>query len=63
LTKVSNVGGARLPGIVDLFNAVYTENWSSYGTSYGTAAHLKPQYSSALFYQPRQVQFGVRVTY
>jgi hypothetical protein len=63
ITKNLRLGRTNLQGVIDVFNALNTENWGSYGTTFGTATYLRPQSTTNLFYQPRQVQFGVRVTY
>lgn len=48
---------------LDVFNVLNTENWGSYGTTFGTSTYLKPGSSTNLFYQPRQFQFGTRITF
>jgi hypothetical protein len=53
----------RLEGIVDAFNVLNTGNISSYGNVVGSAAYLTQNQSAAAFYQPRQIQFGFRVSY
>jgi hypothetical protein len=63
LTKNLRLGRTNIQGVVDVFNALNTENWGSYGTSFGTTTYLQPQSTTNLFYQPRQVQFGARVTF
>ena len=34
-----------------------------YSQTFGTAAYLKPAFSSNLFYQPRMAQLGARVMF
>jgi hypothetical protein len=63
LVKSLHVGRASIQGAVDIFNVLNTENWGTYGTTFGATTYLQPSSSTNLFYQPRQVQFGVRVTY
>lgn len=48
---------------LDVFNVLNTENWGSYGTTFGTSTYLVPGSSTNLFYQPRQFQFGARLTF
>ena len=61
--KTFSINRVRVQGIVDFFNILNTENWGSYGTTFGTTTYLQPGSSTNLFYQPRQVQFGVRATF
>jgi hypothetical protein len=65
IAKAIRMGRTSLQGIVDVFNALNRENWNpaTYGTTFGTARYLLPGFSSADFYQPRQIQFGFRFTY
>jgi TonB dependent receptor-like, beta-barrel len=63
ITKHLRMGRTNLQGVIDIFNAFNTENWGSYGTTFGTSTYLLPQSTTNLFYQPRQIQFGVRLTY
>ena len=53
----------QLQGRLDVFNVLNTENWGSYGTTFGTSTYLAPGSSTNLFYQPRQFQFGARMTF
>lgn len=63
LSKTVRLARVRLEGIVDAFNVLNTGNISSYGNVVGSAAYLTPNQSAAAFYQPRQIQFGFRVSY
>ena len=56
---------ANLQGMVDVFNVFNTANYdpSQYGSQFGTRTYLQPAFSSNLFYQPRMLQVGIRVTY
>ena len=63
VVKAFRLHRVHLQGIVDAFNILNTANWGSYGTTYGTSTYLVPGSSTNLFYQPRQIQFGVRATY
>ena len=53
----------QLQGRLDVFNVLNTENWGSYGTTFGSSTYLVPGSSTNLFYQPRQFQFGARMTF
>ncbi len=59
------LGRARVQGMLDIFNVFNTPNYdpTTYGAVYGTATYLQPAYSSNLFYQPRMLQIGARITY
>lgn len=63
LVKAFGFRRVQMQGIVDVFNALNTENWGSYGTTFGTSTYLVAGSSTNLFYQPRQIQFGVRATF
>jgi hypothetical protein len=63
LVKAFTFGRVQVMGIVDGFNILNTENWGSYGTTFGSGTYLVPGSSTNLFYQPRQIQFGVRSTF
>ncbi len=55
----------NLQGMLDIFNVFNTANYdpSQYGTQFGSKTYLQPGFSSNLFYQPRMLQVGVRLTY
>ncbi|MGH9387816.1 MAG: TonB-dependent receptor [Vicinamibacterales bacterium] len=53
----------QVQGRVDVFNVLNTKNWGSYGTTFGTSTYLVAGSSTNLFYQPRQFQFGARMTF
>ena len=57
------VGRVRLQGIMEAFNILNTENLTNYNGLYGSNTYLQPASSTDTFYQPRQLQFGFRVTY
>jgi hypothetical protein len=63
LSKVLRVNRVSFEGIVDVFNVLNTWNLTNYGTNYYGATYLRPANSTNIFYQPRQVQLGFRVTY
>ena len=52
-------------GMLDIFNALNISNAiaSGYTTNYFSRTYLQPSTSTNLFYQPRQIQFGFRVSY
>lgn len=54
-----------LQGMVDVFNVTNTRNTraASYTRNYFAKTYLRPSSSTELFYQPRQIQFGFRVSY
>jgi hypothetical protein len=55
----------RVDGIVDALNLLNQKNYDprQYGNVYGTTRYLQPGSSTNLFYQPRSVQLGFRVSY
>ena len=59
------VGRLNVQAMLDLFNVFNTANYdpSAYGSQFGTRTYLQPAFSSNLFYQPRMLQLGFRVTY
>ena len=57
------VGRVGLQGIVEAFNVFNTWNRTNYNASFGSATYLQPSSSTNLFYQPRQMQLGFRITY
>jgi hypothetical protein len=63
LSKRVKAGPVRLEGVVDAFNVLNTKNFTSYGTQFGSRTYLQPASSTNLFYQPRQVQLGFRISY
>jgi hypothetical protein len=63
LVKAVRRGRTSIQAAMDVFNVLNSENWGSYGTTFGTSTYLSPGSSTNLFYQPRQIQLGVRVTY
>ena len=52
-----------LQGMMDIFNALNTKNATGYTTNYFSRTSLQPSSSTNLFYQPRQIQFGFRISY
>jgi hypothetical protein len=63
LSKTVTVNRMSFQGIVDIFNVLNTWNLTNYGTNFYGATYLRPSNSTNIFYQPRQVQFGFRITY
>lgn len=63
LSKTFRHNRMSFQGVVDIFNVLNTWNLTNYGTNFFSLTYLKPASSTNLFYQPRQVQFGFRVTY
>ena len=62
-SKTVAIGRVRLQGILEGFNILNTENLTSYNGLFGSNTYLQPASSTEIFYQPRQLQFGFRVTY
>lgn len=56
-------GHVTFQGVLDAFNILNTRNVTSYGTNVFSKTYLQPASSTNLFYQPRQVQLGFRITY
>src|SRR5262249_48260634 len=54
-----------LQGMVDLFNllTITTARAARYGAPSGSRTYLQPSPTTDLFYQPRQIQFGFRISY
>jgi hypothetical protein len=63
LAKTLRVRNLRFQGVLDVFNALNTKNYGTYTTNYFSRTYLQPSQSTNLFYQPRQVQLGFRVSY
>jgi hypothetical protein len=53
----------RLQGIVEAFNVLNTKNMTNYNGIVTASTYLQPASSTSVFYQPRQLQFAVRVLY
>ncbi len=56
-------GRVTLQGVVDAFNVLNARNLTGYGTNVFSKTYLQPSSSTNLFYQPRQVQLGFRISY
>jgi outer membrane receptor protein involved in Fe transport len=65
VSKTFTVARIRLQGIAEVFNVFNRENHDrgTYGRNYFGTTYLKPGTSTDLFYQPRQIQLGFRVSY
>jgi Carboxypeptidase regulatory-like domain/TonB dependent receptor len=65
LSKKVQVGRVAFQGLADVFNVFNTRNndRATYGTNVFSTTYLQPSSSTSLFYQPRQVQLGFRITY
>jgi hypothetical protein len=63
LSKDVRVGHLRLQGLIEGFNVLNTKNLSNYNGVFGSLTYLQPATSTEVFYQPRQVQLGFRITY
>ena len=53
----------RLQGILEAFNVLNTQNLTGFNGVFGSLTYLQPASSTDLFYPPRQVQLGFRVSY
>ena len=42
LVKELDLGRLHIQGIIDVFNILNTENWGSYGTTFGSSTDLVP---------------------
>jgi hypothetical protein len=49
--------------VLDAFNVLNTKNMTNYVANFFSQTYLQPSTSTNLFYQPRQVQLGFRITY
>jgi hypothetical protein len=63
LVKAFRFRQVHVQARLDVFNVLNAENWGSYGTTFGAGTYLVPGSSTNLFYQPRQFQFGARMTF
>ena len=61
--SVQRPGRMRLQGIVEAFNVLNTKNLTNYNGVFGSLTYLQPASSTDIFYQPRQVQLGFRISY
>jgi hypothetical protein len=64
LAKTFSTGSrVRVQGIVEAFNVLNVKNMTNYNGIVTASTYLQPASSTDVFYQPRQVQFAVRVMY
>ena len=56
-------GHVTVQGVLDVFNLLDTRNLTGYGANPFAKTYLQPSSSTNLFYQPRQVQLGFRISY
>ena len=56
-------GHVTAQGVLDAFNVLNTRNVTNYVTNVFSRTYLQPASSTNLFYQPRQVQLGFRISY
>ena len=63
LSEEVRIGHISVQGMVEAFNVFNTENLTNYNGVFGSRTYLQPAASTDIFYQPRQVQLGFRITY
>ena len=63
VSKAFKVRNMSFQGVLDAFNVLNTRNLTNYVTNVFSQTYLQPSTSTNLFYQPRQVQLGFRITY
>jgi hypothetical protein len=63
ISKTLKVQRYAIQGVLDIFNVFDTQNNGTYGMTYGSRTYLQPSTSTNLFYQPRQIQLGIRFIY
>jgi outer membrane receptor protein involved in Fe transport len=61
--KTVRVSHLQFEGVIDIFNVLNTHNLTGYVTNVFSQTYLQPATSTNLFYQPRQVQLGFRISY
>jgi len=61
--KSVKIQHVTLQGMLDMFNVLNLKNATGYTTNVFSRTYLQPSTSTNLFYQPRQIQFGFRVSY
>jgi len=61
--KSVKVQHVTLQGMLDIFNALNIKDATGYTTNVFSRTYLQPSTATNLFYQPRQIQFGFRVSY
>jgi hypothetical protein len=64
LTRLINVCGSRFELIAEVFNLFNRANFDSVNSSFGLGPNPLPSFGTATSaYDPRQVQFGVKVSF
>jgi hypothetical protein len=63
VSKTFRVRNMSFQGVLDAFNVLNTRNLTNHVTNLFSQTYLQPGTSTNLFYQPRQVQLGFRITY
>jgi hypothetical protein len=63
VSKTFKVRHMSFQGVLDAFNVLNTRNLTNYVSNVFSQTYLQPSNSTNLFYQPRQVQLGFRITY
>lgn len=63
VTKTLRLRHLSIQGMVDVFNVLNTRNLTNYVANVFSATYLQAATSTNLFYQPRQVQVGFRISY
>jgi hypothetical protein len=52
-----------IDGIVEAFNLFNHENYGTFVTNERNAQYGRPQFNPAIAFQPRTMQFGLRMTF
>lgn len=61
--RFAKLGRMSMQGVLDVFNVLNTRNLTNHVANVFSQTYLQPGTSTNLFYQPRQVQIGFRITY
>ena len=61
--SIATASRLKLQGIVEAFNVLNTKNLTNFNGIVTASTYLQPASSTDVFYQPRQLQFAIRVTY
>jgi hypothetical protein len=63
ISKTFRMQRVSFQGVLDAFNVLNTHNLTNHVANFFSRTYLQPANSTNLFYQPRQVQLGFRITY
>jgi hypothetical protein len=63
LSKSVTFARMSFQGVLDVFNVLNTRNMTNHVTNLFSQTYLQPSTSTNLFYQPRQIQLGFRISY